>query len=173
MSVPNQTAPRPGLMEFVTWRLSQSPSLEPPPSLSPIPRADYGPRWLLRPEIAALVEEVLFRAQDEWKLIDLDSWAILPNQVHFLMRPHGSSSAVARHLIREATEKLARRAPFLDGGPFWQSAEVAIPLEAESEIWRARQAIRRAPVTEGLVTRPEQWFFSSASRRFEDFQGAA
>ncbi|MBY0375316.1 MAG: hypothetical protein K2Q23_15080, partial [Bryobacteraceae bacterium] len=93
----------------------------------PLPPTDYGPRWLLRPEIAALVEDVLFRAQDEWKLLDLDAWVILPNQIHVLYRVQGPSS-VARHIIREATGCLALRALGLEGHAVWPASERVAPV---------------------------------------------
>lgn len=172
MSVSAFTPPRAGEPELVTWRLTQSTALEPSGSILPLPATDYGPRWLIRPEIAALVEDLLFRAQDEWKLVDLDAWVILPNQIHVLYRAHGTSS-VARRIIREATERLALRALGLEGHAVWQTHERVAPVEGEADLWRVRQAIRRSPVQEGLVARPEQWFFSSFSRRFEDYSGAA
>lgn len=172
MSVSAFASTRAAETELVTWRLTQSTALEPSGSILPLPPTDYGPRWLLRPEIAALVEDVLFRAQDEWKLLDLDAWVILPNQIHVLYRVQGPSS-VARHIIREATGCLALRALGLEGHAVWQASERVAPVEGESDLWRVRQAICRSPVQEGLVTRPEQWFFSSFSRRFEDYSGAA
>lgn len=178
MSVPTQRILRPGAATqpttatFVTWRLSDSPGLKQPTNGAVLAAVEYGPRWLARPEIAALVEDVLFRAQDEWNLADLDAWTILPNQMHLIVRPRCSAQACL-NVIREASETLCAQALDLRDRPFWQTGEIATPIESEQEMWRLLHAIRRSPVSEGLVSQPEQWFFSSFSRRFMDYSGAA
>lgn len=157
---------------FVTWRLTGSPDLTPPTAGAVLTSVEYGPRWLARPEIAALVEDVLFRAQDEWNLANLDAWTILPNQMHLIVSPRCSLQACL-NVIREATERLCAQTLDLRDRTFWQPGEIATPVESEQEMWRLLHAIRRSPVSEGLVSQPEQWFFSSFSRRFRDYSGAA
>ena len=159
-------------MELVTWRISQAAPLAPGCVTSVLAAADYGPRWLIRPEIAALVEDILFRAQDEWRLLELDGWVILPNDVHFLARMKCGAGS-ARKAIREVTENLGSRALALENGTFWQSPEQVLVMECEADARRWRLAMERSPVAAGLVARPEQWFFSSFSRRFLDYPGAA
>jgi putative transposase len=142
-------------MLFVTWRLRgslrQRPHCTTTTALDRQLDRETGERLLLaQARYAGIVRRTILRYAGE--LYDLHAWVVLHNHVHLLIEPHVGISFIARTFMEE-TETAARR-------PLWvpQSYEQTVTAGvAELAHW-----IENHPVRSGLVSRPEEWEWSSA-----------
>jgi hypothetical protein len=81
---------------FLTWRLAGSLPLQRVTDVWTTEGAKFlafdrvldaratGPQWLIRPDIARAVIDVLFQGQDKG-FYELGSWLVIPNRVHVLL----------------------------------------------------------------------------------------
>jgi REP element-mobilizing transposase RayT len=126
-------------------------------------RAATGPHWLAQPEVAACVAQVLRYCADTLHLYDLRAWVMMSNHVHILIDPHTNLSQIAKAIknysARKANEILGRT-----GEPFWLDEYYDHWARTEEESERIVRYIEFNPVSAGLVSRPEDWIWSSASR---------
>jgi REP element-mobilizing transposase RayT len=86
------------------------------------------------------------------ELYRLDSWVVMHNHIHLLIEPKAGISYIARTILDE-TDALA-------GMTLWvrESYERVVSAESgETSHW-----IENHPVRAGLVSRPEEWEWSSA-----------
>jgi putative transposase len=159
----------PGAAVFVTWRLAGTL----PVSRSCandgrvfaerdllLDRTTNGPQWLRRPEIAhCVVTNLLDGAGNRY---ELHSFVVMPNHVHLLLSPWVELAAITRYMkgrsSRQANILLSRT-----GLPFWQDESFDHWIRHPRQFDRVRVYIERDPVRAGLVERPEQWPYSSAS----------
>jgi REP element-mobilizing transposase RayT len=165
----------PGQDIFLTWRLKGSLPRhvrESSPKSDPgrrfldfdraLDRADAGPLWLREPGIAESIASAFHKAHNlRW--IDLRAYAVMANHIHVLLTPLAPLPRITR-LIKGATARQANLILSLSGSPFWQDESfdhwVRNPVDGE----KIRKYIERNPVAVGLVARPEDWPWSSASR---------
>ncbi len=160
----------PGAAVFVTWRLSGTlPAFKKCTDDGhafaqrdlQLDRATEGPRWLRRPEIAqCVVTNLVERASSRY---ELHAFVVIPNHVHLLLTPWIELATITRAMkgksAREANTLLDRI-----GRPFWQDESFDHWIRHPRQFDQVRTYIERNPVRAGLVARPEQWPFSSASR---------
>lgn len=159
---------------FLTWHLHGSlPRNRFPPPGSPavgksfvwidryLDNARSGPTWLLREEVAQLVQDSLQFAERSLRFYDLYAWVIMSNHVHLLVSPKVEPTrflqSVKGYTAREANRLLQRT-----GQPFWQSESYDHWIRDEREFERVRSYIEQNPVRAGLVAREEQYRWSSA-----------
>ncbi|HKD06826.1 MAG TPA: transposase [Bryobacteraceae bacterium] len=159
----------PGATVFVTWRLhgtlpvfgnytddarafAQRDLL--------LDRSTTGPQWLRNPEIAECVVTNL--PDGAAGRYELHAFVVMPNHVHLLLTPWIDLAAITRTLkgksSRQANILLART-----GTPFWQDESFDHWIRHPRQFEKVREYIERNPVRAGLVERPEQWPYSSAS----------
>jgi putative transposase len=108
---------------------------------------------------------------------DLFAWVAMPEHVHVLLRPPDGlrldrilsflKKSVAQQVIRRwrtLNAPVLRRITRPDGSPrFWQKGGgFDRNVRDESEFVKEMRYIHRNPVARGLVTRPEEWKWSSA-----------
>ncbi len=139
-------------------------------------------QWLADPRIAGLVRENLYHhAGTKYAL-----WAyvIMPNHVHVLLKPDevwekrfkeaesdraqyekGPLSAIL-HSLRSYTAHKANKV-LGRTGKFWQEEPFDHWVRDNTEFERIIYYIENNPVKAGLVERPEDWRFSSASNRVQ------
>ncbi len=124
-------------------------------------RQQFGPVWLKNALIAQLVVESILKAADELQHYLLHSYSVMPNHVHLLITPQLSVRKITRAIkgitARGANEILGRV-----GRPFWQDESFDHWVRDEGQFWRLKRYIERNPVKARLVTRPEEWRWSSA-----------
>ena len=124
-------------------------------------RYQFGPLWLKDALIAQLVVESILKAADELHHYRLHSYSVMPNHVHLLITPNLSVRGITRGIkgttARSANEILGRC-----GQPFWQDESFDHWVRDEGQFWRLKRYIERNPVKARLVTRPEDWRWSSA-----------
>jgi REP element-mobilizing transposase RayT len=122
-----------------------------------------GPLWLKEPQIARCVVEALQRGAEQLELFELHAFVVMANHVHVLLTPNVPLARVTRGLKRltatRANELLGKK-----GQRFWQDESFDHWVRDESEFYRIREYIEQNPVKAGLVSKPEDWPWSSASR---------
>ncbi|MBC7930809.1 MAG: transposase [Rubrivivax sp.] len=132
--------------------------------------ADGGPLWLRQESIAALVEHAILERYR--KLYSLWAYVLMANHVHVLLRPKLADASPGRVPLAEITKYLkgytAREANSIlsrTGQPFWQSESFDHWARDADEFHRIVSYVENNPVKAGLVSRPEDWMWSSASER--------
>jgi putative transposase len=162
---------------FVTWRLAGSlpasvvkfRQRETDPGKSflafdrELDKGAFGPTWLKDPRVAQLVVEALELGANKLELFKLYSFVVMSNHVHVLVRPRVPLARIMKSIkgftAREANKLLSRT-----GESFWQDESFDHWVRNEDEFYRIVRYIENNPVKAGLVARPEDWPWSSASR---------
>jgi putative transposase len=86
-------------------------------------------------------------------------YVVMPEHIHILVNEPelGSVSRVMQSLKQSVARTLALRAT----DPFWQARYYDFNVWGERKFVEKLRYIHRNPVTRGLVTRPENWVWSS------------
>lgn len=168
----------PGLLQSITFRLFDSLpqdvmeriyatiSPDDPERLRRIERlldAGHGECWLLRPEIAEIVEESLLYGDGErYRLL---CWVVMPNHVHTLIETlDGQPVAKVAHGWKSFTANVANRR-LGRSGPFWARDYFDRYIRDDQHLAAVVRYIENNPVKAGLVARAEDWPFGSPRRR--------
>ena len=127
-------------------------------------RGAIGPLHLRRPEIAELVIDALRTGAGTLQRCQLHTFVVMPNHVHLLVTPNVGGTRwlgpLKGFIGRQANLALGNQ-----GRPFWQDESYDRLVRSSTEFERVRRYIELNPVTAGLVATPEQFLWSSASRR--------
>jgi putative transposase len=132
-------------------------------------RALSGPMWLANPRIAAAVVHTLFTADKQWKLCELFAWVVMSNHVHVLLKPNKPLREVTR-AIKSTSARQANIILGSTGLPFWQDESYDHWVRNNREFEHIVHYIERNPVRAGLVQNLEEWPWSSAAKKFENWQ---
>jgi REP element-mobilizing transposase RayT len=170
---------RPGLVQFVTFRLADAFPAELRAEWQHLVTIESnrarrvelenyldrgrGKCWLRQSEISAMVEQALVCFEGE--RYELRAWVVMPNHVHALFRVWAVPmwkvvESWKTHTAKEANRRLGR------GGRFWQKGYWDTYMRDRRQEDRARRYVEGNPVKVGLVPTPEAWAWSSA--RFRD-----
>ena len=164
----------PGQDIFITWRLHGSlPAQVRLPTQADssgrafvnydrtLDEARTGPLWLKDARVAGAILCALRDAQRR-NLFALCSYAVMANHVHVLLAPSAPLEQITQQIkgasAREANLILGRT-----GEPFWQKESFDHWVRNPGEWQKIRSYIEGNPVAAGLVARPEDWPWSSAS----------
>jgi putative transposase len=164
----------PGMDIFITWRLHGSFSVQvrPPAETDSsgkafvsydraLDKAQTGPLWLKNPHVAETLLFALREAQRR-KLCELRAYAVMANHFHVLLAPGAPLQRITQQIkgasAREANLILGRT-----GAPFWQHESFDHWVRNPGEWQKIPTYIERNPVAAGLVLKPEDWPWSSAS----------
>ena len=124
--------------------------------------AHIGPLWLKDPRIAECVHSHLKELHQQ-KIFSLRAYVLMANHIHVLIDPQAPLAQITQQMkgatAREANLLLGRT-----GKPFWQSESFDHWVRNPGEWQKIRAYIERNPVAAGLVDKPEDWPWSSASR---------
>lgn len=126
-------------------------------------KASFGPVWLKDPQIAKCTVEALGRGERELRFFELHAFVVMANHVHMLVTPRASVARIMRGIkrtIAASANQILGRA----GQRFWQEESYDHWCRNAVEFGRVHQYIEWNPVKAGLVKRPEEWAWSSASR---------
>ena len=86
-------------------------------------------------------------------------YAVMPDHIHLLVsEPECGTLAQA---IQSLKQGVARRLALRAADPFWQARYYDFNVWSESKFVEKLRYIHRNPVKSGLVTRPEDWEWSS------------
>jgi putative transposase len=159
---------------FLTWRLANSlpTHLRPPKDITTngksfaqydhlLDQAQSGPLWIRDPRIAKAVLSALISAQQR-NLCKLHAYVLMANHVHVLL----STKAPVAQITQQIKGASAREANLIldrTGARFWQDESFDHWIRNPEEWQRVRSYIERNPVMAGLVEKPEDWNWSSAS----------
>ncbi len=96
-------------------------------------------------------------------MLQLSAYVLMTNHVHILWMPMVPLEKIT-HQIKGTTARRANLILSRQGNRFWQdeSFDHWVRIAAEGE--KIRRYIENNPVVAGLVARPEDWPWSSASR---------
>jgi putative transposase len=91
----------------------------------------------------------------------LRAWVLIVNHVHILIDPEARLSritkAIKNHTARQANAILGRT-----GLPFWQDESYDHWVRGPEELAKIVRYIERNPMVAGLVSKGEDWRWSSA-----------
>jgi putative transposase len=161
---------------FLTWHLHGSlpHALYPPPGKPSAGRAFVwmdryldstarGPKYLAQESLARMVVAALRRGEVLGHY-DLGAYVIMSNHVHVLLLPRISPSRLLQSL-KGATAREANRSLGQTGEIFWQAESYNHWVRDDKERERIVAYIAINPVKAGLVTRAEDYAWSSAGER--------
>jgi putative transposase len=124
-------------------------------------KAETGPRFLALPDIARLLVTCIRDGEQRFHRYELHAFVVMPNHIHMLITPTVVSTKWLGPLkgftAHEANRILART-----GKPFWQQESYDHVVRSSSGLDRVCRYIENNPVKAGLVTRPEDFPWSSA-----------
>jgi REP-associated tyrosine transposase len=125
-------------------------------------QARCGPTFLKQ---SAVAQQVLASLEYGVELGHYQShaWVIMPNHVHLLLTPQINVSKLLGSL-KAASAKRANLLLGRTGQPFWQDESYDHLVRSDEEFRRIQRYIENNPVTAGLVSKPEEYLWSSASR---------
>ena len=135
--------------------------------------ASWGPCWLKRHDVAAVVAESIRYGATTLDRYDLLSWAIMPNHAHILIE----TSETLRKVMKTLKCYSAGQANRILGrsGKFWHHESFDHWVRSDEEPRCIIRYIENNPVKAGLAARPEDYRWSSAfgnvSRQACDFDG--
>ena len=118
----------------------------------------HGPTWLRKPEIAAVVAQVLH--YPDGKGYHLRCYCIMPNHVHLVVELPEDAPPLAKtlQLLKGYSSRQANRILGLSGA-FWQ-AESYDHVVRPGELERIIRYVLDNPVKAGLVDEWEKWPYS-------------
>jgi putative transposase len=168
---------REGAACFVTWRLegslpvariaefltSDGPKFVECDRL--LDAVSTGPRWLERPDIASIVVNAILNGERE-SHYELGSWVVMPNHVHFALRPMGDNdlgsaiNSIKGRSAREANQLLKRA-----GSKFWAKDYFDRRIRDREHEARVTRYIENNPVKAGLCRDTTDWPWSSTGEK--------
>ena len=93
----------------------------------------------------------------------------MSNHVHVLLKPHKPLREVTR-AIKSTSARQANVILSYTGQPFWQDESYDHWVRNGREFEQIVRYIERNPVRAGLVQEVEEWPWSSASEKFQNWQ---
>lgn len=129
-------------------------------------RANAGTRLFLDDRDYQAFERVLAEAQARVSMRIL-SYALMPNHWHFVLWPlrDGDLSEFLRWLTQTHTQRWHAYCGSVGGGHLYQGRFKSFPVEADEHFLTLCRYVERNPLTAGLVSRAEDWYWSSLWRR--------
>jgi len=124
-------------------------------------QARNGPLWLRDPRIAETVIGVLKNGCRQ-RYFQMHAYTVMANHVHVLLTPMVSLRQIT-HWVKGVTSRRANLILSRTGDRFWQDESFDHWVRNPAELRKIRAYIEQNPVKAGLVERPEEWFWSSAS----------
>jgi REP element-mobilizing transposase RayT len=171
-----------GAALFVTWRLhgsfpgtmeilkGQSAGRQFVAFDRALDRAATGPVWLADERVAQRVLDALLYGERELHLYRLRAWVVMSNHTHLLIYPDADLSRITR-AIKNFSARAANKILERTGQPFWQDESYDHWVRTPAELEKIVRYIEGNPIAAGLVSRAEDWRWSSASQTRKDRPG--
>jgi REP element-mobilizing transposase RayT len=122
--------------------------------------ARTGPMYLRQAEIGEMVVEALRYREQSMHHFELHSYVVMPNHVHVLLTPLVPISKLM-HSLKRYTAREGNRILGLTNRPFWQDESYDRLVRDRREFDRIKRYIEMNPVNAGLVSKPEEFRWSS------------
>ena len=133
-------------------------------------QASSGPCFLRQPDVAGeVLASIEYGAQRGD--YELHAWVIMPNHVHLLITPRVNVSK-ALGSLKAGSAKSANLLLGRAGQTFWQDESYDHFVRNDEELRRIQRYIENNPVTAGLVSKAEDYVWSSAGRPVRPPQAA-
>ncbi len=126
--------------------------------------ASSGPLWLKDPRIAQEVVMAIHRGADNPGQYELHAYVVMANHVHLLFTPAIPLPRITQGL-KGVTARAANQILHRTGKPFWLDESYDHWVRSSKEFNRIAAYIENNPVSAGLVSRAEDWPWSSARTR--------
>jgi REP element-mobilizing transposase RayT len=124
--------------------------------------AKHGPTSLADERVAEMVRDAIERGDSEFHRYTLHAYVVMPNHVHMLVTPIHEVSTFMRSLkgftAHQANLILERT------GQFWESRSFDRYSRNQENFVKMQNYIAKNPVWAKLVTKPEDYRWSSAHR---------
>jgi len=124
-------------------------------------RAESGPLYLRRPEIASMMVGALQHGEQKMSMYRLHAYVVLANHVHVLITPLESLSRIT-HSLKRFTARKANEMLGMTGQPFWQEESYDHLVRDAEGFERVVRYIENNPVRAGLVAEPHEFPWTSA-----------
>ena len=126
-------------------------------------QARSGPFFLRQAEIAQIVASAIRDGEQKMNRYWLHAFVVMPNHVHLMVTSQVPSARwlgpLKGYTGHRANQTLKR------SGPFWQNESYDHLVRDGKEFDSIRRYIENNPVTAGLVKKPEDWPWSSATQQ--------
>ncbi len=126
--------------------------------------AKWGPQWLAEDAVAECVRDCLLKGDAELNHYRLYAYTIMNNHVHALVLPLIPLAKLMKGL-KGASARYANLALQRTGQPFWAAESFDHWCRTEEECVRIVNYIENNPVKARIVSKPEDWKWSSAYDR--------
>jgi putative transposase len=93
----------------------------------------------------------------------LFGYVVMPTHLHLLLMPQGRGLSATMHALKRLTAEDLLRIREIRG-PIWQARYFDFVLRRVHDFWDKLDYIHQNPVVAGLVSRPDQWHWSSATQ---------
>jgi len=123
-----------------------------------------GPRWATNPRVADSFIQLLYKGAERLSYFELLAYVVMPNHVHLVIAPKKPLRQITNGL-KGATSRAANAILNRTGKPFWQDESYDHWIRNEREFGRICAYVECNPVSAGLVSKPEDWRWSSANHR--------
>jgi REP element-mobilizing transposase RayT len=123
-----------------------------------------GPMWMKNTAVAKLVSDALLYAERQRDLYRMLAFVVMSNHVHLLIETVNPLQKITK-LLKGYTARCANLVLGRTGRAFWQDESFDHWVRNSAEQERIIRYIENNPVTAGLVSKPEDWVWSSAARR--------
>ncbi len=124
-------------------------------------KAEHGPRFLARPQIAEIVVNALQDGEKRFQRYELHAFVVMPNHVHAMVTPEVTSAEWLGPL-KGFTSYRANELMGTHRRSFWQEESFDRVVRSRAEFESVRAYIEMNPVRAGLAKRPEEYRWSSA-----------
>lgn len=134
-------------------------------------RSESGATWLVDERVANIIADALLNRYG--KMYKLWAYVVMPNHVRVFLQPEKLPDGKSGYFeLSKITQSLkgfsaleANRLLGRTGKPFWQYESFDYWSRSETEFYRIISYIENNPVKAGLVSKPEDWSWSSAAER--------
>jgi REP element-mobilizing transposase RayT len=111
--------------------------------------------------VARCVADALVYGERELHLYRLRAWVLMINHIHILLYPEADLSRITK-AIKNFTARRANIILERTGQPFWQDESYDRWVRSSDELEKIVRYIEANSLAAGLVSRPEDWRWSSA-----------
>lgn len=124
------------------------------------------------PQDYAAFEQILAEAHEQTG-IRLTAYALMPNHWHLLMWPRhdGELSEVMRWITVTHSQRWHAAHKTSGTGPVYQGRFKSFPVQTDEHFLTVARYVERNAVRAKLVTRADEWLWSSAGKRARDAAG--